>query len=155
MTYESYCAEILSVTERETFISIGDGQVAQYLNPTYHADARVGKALSLPDLLSTSRVQDKLCYRLREVKYKLEERLVLKAVDQLRTGCSQVRNLYPDSVVDRLEIVIPLKDRKLKRGEFHFLGSSLDSNRFLLKTRDREVVHLDESNEVPITVLIL
>jgi len=155
LTYESYCAEILSVTERESFLSIGDGQVAEYLNPTYHSDIRIGKALSLPDLLSTSVVRDKLCYRLREVKYKLEERLVLKAVAQLRTGCSQVRRLFPDSFVDRLEIVIPLKNRNLKKDELNFLGSPLNSNRFLLKIRESEGIRIDQDHPVPITVLIL
>ena len=86
MTHETYCADKLRLFEEEQFIAIGDESVARILNPTYEEDLRNGRAERLPDLLSTKREGSETFFRLREVKFKLEDRLVRKALTQLVSG---------------------------------------------------------------------
>lgn len=155
MTHEAYCADILRLTENESFISVGDSQLGPLLNPKYEADTLAGKTLSLPDLLSVNKQNSKVYYRLREVKYKLEDRLVHKAIEQLKSGLLQTRELFPGCEFDRLEIVVPLRQRKLKIDEVRFLGSPISNSRFFLKLQNEEPVFLDSSNSSPITILLL
>lgn len=155
MNYEAYCADILKVTEGEMFISVGDEKLAPLLNPTFQADTQAGKALSLPDLLSTRSQDGKVTYRLREVKYKLEERLVEKALQQLQSGVLHMERLFSQCLLDRLEIVIPLHGRRLKKEECKFLGLPLATNRFHLRKGQDEPVYLDLRFSTPVTVLLL
>jgi hypothetical protein len=107
--------------------------LVRYLNPNYSSDRLAGRALKLPDLLSVFQDQNRQVFRLREVKYKLEERLILKALRQLESGSRQMNLIFNQPRIDRLEIAVPLRDRRLKKEEIKFLGSALTANRFELE----------------------
>jgi hypothetical protein len=147
MTPEAYCAELLRLREREEFLAVGE-QVALTLNPRYHEDRRAGRAESLPDLLSRGRDAR---LSLREVKYKLEEKTIRKAASQLATGAAL---LPPAQEIDRLEIVVPLRDRKLKDHEQRFLGEAIDG-RYALQLDGRPVTVRVRGRVYPITVVVL
>ena len=123
MSHESYCADRLRSLEGEEFLAVGDDALARRLNPRFEEDRRHGRAERLPDLLS---IKDG-AYRLREVKFRLEEKLVAKAVSQLRRGAELL-----GEPVDRLEIVVPLYGRALKPAEQALLGARVESERFRL-----------------------
>ncbi len=155
MNPEAYCADILRVTEGEVFLSVGDKQLAQYLNPSYKTDICLGKGLSLPDLFSSTSIGNRTLFRLREVKFKLEERLVTKALEQLKSGLRQMQYLIPEAIVDRIEIVLPLKGRGLKKEEHKFLGTALNINRFILIGEDKEAITIGEGISYPVSILLL
>jgi hypothetical protein len=155
MNHEVYCAQILRVTEGESFVSVGDKQLARHLNPSYHSDILAGRAMSLPDLLSQRDCGTYVAFRLREVKFKLEERLVVKALEQLRSGIKQIKQAFKSSEIDRVEIVVPLKGRPLKKQELLFVGAPLDSNRYFLHFNGQENVFIEEQGRYPVTILLL
>lgn len=155
MNHEVYCAQILKVTEGEAFVSIGDQQLARHLNPSYQSDLLAGRSLSLPDLFSQRDCGTYVAFRLREVKFKLEERLVLKALEQLRSGIKQLKRAFQYSEIDRVEIVIPLRGRPLKKEELFFLGAPLDFNRYSLCFQSQEQFFIEEQGKYPISVLCL
>jgi hypothetical protein len=107
MKAEAYCASQLQFLESERFLSVGEQR----------PEGRY------PDLVS----QFGSCYRIREVKFKLEARLVRKALSQLEAGLRAV-----EGEVDRLELVIALQGRRLKDPEKVFLGSPLSDRRYEL-----------------------
>lgn len=131
MVPEVYCARLLGAIEGEEFIAVGDA-VAEKLNPNYERDLRLGRAVPLPDLLSTCRSGDVSTYRLREVKFKLHEKTIGRALEQLRSGVRHLRRGVSECPVDRLEIVVPLRGRRLKSAERLFLGKPLGPGRFRL-----------------------
>jgi hypothetical protein len=155
MNHEAYCAQILKVTEGESFISIGDKQLAKQLNPSYYSDLMEGRALSLPDLFSQRDFGIYAVFRLREVKFKLEERLVIKALEQLQSGIKQINRFLESSRIDRVEIVVPLKGRSLKKSELLFVGTPLDSNRYCLHFNGQENVFIEEQGRYPVSILFL
>ncbi len=115
MKAEAYCATQLKVLEAEHFIAV--------------AEEKPGR--KAPDLLSYRRDGNCLSFRIREVKFKLEERLVKKALAQLESGLEQMGE-YPAPSIDRLELVVALQGRKIKTPEKCFLGAALSENRFEL-----------------------
>lgn len=123
-TNEKYCAERLRLSEGEQFFAIGDSQLNKFL--------ACAESPSLPDLLSFRKVDEKMCFRLREVKFKLEDRLVTKAVRQLRSGLEWIHRKFDSPSVDRVELVIALKQRSLKKNERRFLGTELGPDRYEL-----------------------
>lgn len=147
MTDENYCAERLRLLEGEYFIGVGDARVAAVLNPRHREDRREGKGEPLPDLLSVKKADGKTLFRLREVKFRLEERLVAKAIRQLQSGAAHLRSKSRAPEIDRLEIVIPLRGRKLKPGELGFIGEQISLSRFELR--------FPEARKSGITVLLL
>lgn len=150
MTPEAYCAQLLSSFEGEQFLAVGE-EVAKKLNPNYEVDRRKGAGARLPDLLSAKAAT----YRLREVKFKLEEALIRKALEQLKSGVRHLQDTIEGSVVDRLEIVIPLRERKMKPDEKMFLGKDLGSSRFRLRLKGEPVSVRIKGERYPITVLVL
>ena len=159
MNHEAYSALQLKLLEAEQFLAIGDEAVARALNPTYVDDVRAGRAESLPDLLSLKSMDGSRRLRLREVKFKLEERLVVKAVTQLESGLRLLRQnrsgLAPALEIDRTEIVVVLRDRKLKSQEKPFLGEPLGPNRFELRLRGKPCRLGEGDRSYPVTVLLL
>ena len=143
MKQESYCAKQLILLEGEQILAVGEG-VNRRLNPT-------NLSLKLPDVLSTKREGEKSYYRLREVKFKLQPMLVRKAVEQLRIGAEQLRAQN----LDRLEIAVPLKNRKLKDNEKEFLGKALGGNRFQLKLDNAPVTLVVDGSVHFIGVILL
>lgn len=155
MNYESYCARMIKITEGENFLSVGDEKLERYIQLKSGIRENGVQKLSLPDLLSQTQMGQVTFFRLREVKFKLEERLVLKAIRQLQVGVRELKKLFEVVAIDRLEIVIPLLERKLKADESCFLGSALDANRYLLKL-DRLTPQIQAWDlDVPISVLLL
>jgi len=152
---EDYCAQMIRVTEGESFLSVGDEELVHYLNPNYSLDRLAGRALKLPDLLSVYREQNRQVFRLREVKYKLEERLILKALKQLESGSRQMQLIFNQPRIDRIEIAIPLRDRRLKKEETQFLGTALTANRFDLNLDVRSSFFKNPLVLPPVTVLLL
>ncbi len=104
MNAEALCAQQIAFLEGERFVCVAERKDG-------------GK---FPDLVSQT---PEGAYRLREVKYKLEARLVRKALAQLEAGFDE----YPG--IDRLELVIPLQGRKLKEPEKAFLGAPICERR--------------------------
>lgn len=131
MYSESNCADSIRITEGEEFLAIAD-HVYPYLNPEYYTERKEGLSQKLPDLLSVKREGDKSYYRLREIKFKLEERLILKAKEQLQRGLEYLLLKDPTAEVDRMELVIALGSRKLKEAEKKFIGHSLGGMRYQL-----------------------
>ena len=136
--------------EAEQFIAVGDERVARILNPAYEEELRNGKAKRLPDLLSVKWDGSETRFRLREVKFKLEERLVRKALTQLASGIDKLRESLVSPTIDRVEIVVALQGRALKPPEKKFLGEALAPNRFRLQF-DEETPPI----AYPVTVLLL
>ncbi len=156
MNSEAYCAQVIQLTEGENFLSVGDNQVASLLNPHYAAELKLGRGLSLPDLLSQTQTETGPVFRLREVKFKLEKRLILKAIRQLKTGVELLKKGIVEAKIDRLEIVIPLQGRALKKWELPFLGMALDSNRYCLKMEEISMEEPELWKEgVPLSILLL
>lgn len=152
MTHETYCADKLRLFEGEQFIAIGDESVARILNPTYKEDLRNGRAERLPDLLSTKREGCETVFRLREVKFKLEDRLVHKALTQLASGIERLHRSMGTLHIDRVEIVVALQGRALKPPEKKFLGEELGPNRFRLEPFSYPPLG---AMPCPVTVLLL
>lgn len=115
MKAEAYCASQLKVLEAEHFLAV--------------AEQTPGR--KAPDLLSYRRDGNCLSFRIREVKFKLEARLIEKALAQLESGLEQIGE-YPAPAIDRLELVVALQGRKIKAPEKCFLGTQLGENRFEL-----------------------
>lgn len=147
---EHYCAEQIRAWEGETFLAVAEA-AGMRLDPQFLLSRQRGKALRLADLFSVVRVNGVSRFRIREVKFKLEDRLVRKALTQLEIGARQLLAKDPTREIDRLEIVIPLQGRELKEGERHFLGKALSSNRWLLSFEDQSP-HIVTC---PVTVLAL
>lgn len=154
MTHETYCADQLRLIEKEQFIAIGDEHVARTLNPAYDVDLRNGRAERLPDLLSIKREGGETLFRLREVKFKLEDRLVRKALTQLASGIERLRQSMTSPIIDRVEIVVALQGRALKVPEREFLGEALASNRYRLKLGEPLPLRVERLS-CPVTVLLL
>lgn len=155
MTDEAYCANQLRLLESEHFIAIGDANVAQTLNPAYFDDLRLGKAQPLPDLLSVKTAHNRNFFRIREVKYKLEDRLIKKALRQLASGLEWLSNATELPIVDRIEIVLPLRDRRIKAAELKFLGTPLNENRFELDYPENDCLKKRDGGLHLVTVLLL
>lgn len=155
MTSEAYCAQIIKLTEGEVFLSVGDEEVDRFLNPHYLSDKKLGTTMGLPDLLSTSETNEQVSFRLREVKFKLEHRLVEKALKQLNTGIRQLNLLFDSPKIDRVEIVVPLKGRSLKKEEFNFLAEQISPVRFFLNWKiGLEALEKDFSSH-PVTIMMV
>jgi hypothetical protein len=150
MNVEESCAQHLRIREAEEFLAVGE-RVAHVLNVNYERDREAGRTRSLPDLLSTVGG----FFRLREVKFKLDEKNVRKAVAQLRSGARYFGRRRPESSLDRLEIVVPLGARRLKAPETEFLGPVLAGDRFRLVLDGRLVNVTFKGKRVPVTVLVL
>lgn len=155
MTPESYCAQTIKFIEGEVFLSVGDEQVDRFLNPHYLLDKKLGTTMGLPDLLSTSKTKTQVSFRLREVKFKLEQRLVMKALKQLNTGIRQLNLLFGSPIIDRVEIVVPLRGRNLKKDEFKFLGEPISPIRFFLNWKAGLESLEKDFFAYPVTVLML
>jgi len=154
-TNEKYCAERLRLSEGEQFFAVGDSQLNQFLNPHYAEDTECGHTESLPDLLSFKTVEAKMCFRVREVKFKLEDRLVAKAMRQLRSGLEWIHRKFEAPAVDRVEVVIALKDRRLKPDERNFLGPELAPDRYELRV-DGEPQSVSVNGVVyPVSLLLM
>ncbi len=153
--YEKYCAERLRLREGEQFFAVGDASLNQFLNPAYEEDLDLGRTVSLPDLLSFKSVNAQMCFRIREVKYKLEERLVAKAVNQLRSGLEFIHRKFDSPVVDRVEIVIPLNGRRLKKDELPFLGPELEPSRHELRIAGQSQVLTAHTKRYSVTLLLI
>jgi hypothetical protein len=134
MKAEAYCALQLRFRESEHFLAVAEERGAE----------------KAPDLVSVRREGDRILFRIREVKFKLEDRLVRKALSQLESGVRQLGE-YPSPEIDRLELVIALQGRKLKEPEKGFLGRPLSDSRYelLLDGRPCEVASR------PVSVLLL
>lgn len=154
VSHESYCADCLAASEREEFLAVGE-RVGPRLNPRYVSDRSEGKAESLPDLLSVKREGDHSRYRLREVKFKLDEAIVDKAVAQLASGARSLVALVPGAAIDRLEIAVPLRDRTLKAQEREFLGKAVAPGRYRLRRRGRAASLVAKGTRYPVTVVVL
>ena len=92
---------------------------------------------------------------MREVKFKLEDRLIRKALKQLKSGLELLVNSVPSAEVDRLEIVLPLKERHLKKPELSFLGAQLCFNRYELKYDGNTFLENQNGNLIGVTVVLL
>ncbi len=143
---EKYCAERLRLSEGEQFFAVGDGHLSRFLSV---------EAVSLPDLLSFKKVESSTYFRIREVKYKLEERLVTKAVTQLRSGLRWVNQKFDCPSVDRLELVVALKQRELKAAERRFLGAELGCDRYELHLAGRKQIVTDGERVHEVSVLLV
>lgn len=152
---EKYCAFRLEAIEGECFVAVGDVPLSRLLNARYVEDRAQGTLPSLPDLLSIKDEHSEARYRLREVKFKLERRLVEKALRQLRRGLEAVYQRFPATKVDRVELVVALQGRALKTAEFAFLGASLGPDRFelMLDEVPQTLVHGDQVHTVSVLLL--
>lgn len=155
MTHESYCAAILEFQESERFMAVGDEALARLLNPRRDRDLAEGKEPSLPDLLSVKEVDGKVVFRLREMKFKLEKRLIAKALSQLESGLRKLREAFPGAIVDRVELAVALRQRDFKEPEKKFLGESVGPNRFVLKMDDAVCFLPFDGALLPTTVVAL
>lgn len=155
MTSEAYCAQRIKLIEGEVFLSIGDEELDRFLNPHYLTDKKLGTTMGLPDLLSTRKVNDRLSFRLREVKFKLEHRLVIKALKQLNAGIRQLNLLFDSPEIDRVEIVVPLKGRNLKKNELGFLGDPISPVRFSLNWNHGLKPFEKDFSLYPVTILMV
>lgn len=115
MKAEAYCALQLEFRESEQFLAVAEERTEE----------------RTPDLVSVHREGERLFFRIREVKFKLEDRLVRKALTQLESGVRQLGQ-FPSPEIDRLELVIALQGRKLKEPERGFLGLPLSDSRYEL-----------------------
>lgn len=152
MGLETHCAELLRLLEGEEILAVGE-DVARKLNPSYERERRAGAAKKLPDLWSTKRAEG--VYRLREVKFKLHDALVRKALKQLRSGARQLRRHVPRASIDRIEIVVPRGARGLKPPEREFLGRALGVSRYRLRLDGAAVSLRFAGKRVPVTVLVV
>ncbi len=154
MYKENDCAKRIRLIESEEILAVAD-RVATYLNPQYQLDRKEGRAPKLPDLLTSKRESNQSSYRLREMKYKLEVGLIQKAMEQLKTGAEYLLHKEPSAQIDRLEIVVPLQSRKLKKNEKELLGEPIDSfrYRFNLNGAPAFVHALGKSYEVTLLLL--
>lgn len=126
MRAEGYCATRIQFLEGERFLEV--------------AKQKPGR--KFPDLVSKT-PEGK--YRLREVKFKLEERLVRKALAQLEAAATDYAKL------DRLELVIALEGRRLKPPELPFVGEPLANFRYVLLLDGRPC----SISGIPVTLLLL
>jgi hypothetical protein len=152
---EKYCAHLLGLWEAERFLAVGDERLSRCLNPSHLEGRRAGRSDSLPDLLSVKTEETGSLFRLREVKYKLEERLVAKALRQLESGIRCVQKAFGQPMIDRVEVVIVLRERKLKQIEREFLGERIAPYRYHLFFRGAFSQIDVEGREYPVTVLTL
>lgn len=150
MNTERYCAEQIRLKENETFLAVA-GKAGARFDPNFSQLRAEGAALRLPDLFSVTSASR---YRVREVKFKLEDRLVRKALTQLEVGARQVLDRIPESIIDRLEIVVPLRGRELQENEKKFLGKGLDANRYSLLLDGAEIAVSVLGQRCEITVLV-
>lgn len=153
--HEKTCAHRLAVLEGEEFFAVGDLPLGQLLDDHFDENLRRGLMVPMPDLLSVKVDGNRRVYRLREVKFRLERRLVERAVRQLQSGLDALRRRFPDAVIDRLELVIALDGRTLKPWERDFLGTALGHDRYELLL-DGERKQLTQGQDGPVvSVLIL
>lgn len=150
MNSERYCAEQIRLHEGETFLAVASKAGVRF-DPKFQESRAQGAAIRLPDLFS---VTSEARYRIREVKFKLEDRLVRKALTQLEVGAKQLLERDPRIQIDRLEIVVPLRGRKLQSDEAIFLGRSVGPNRHILTLDEREAF-LACAPECQVTVLVI
>lgn len=154
MNQEKYCARHIGVIEGETFLAIASN-VGRNLHPEFTSERKQGRALRLPDLLSVKREGLGSVFRLREVKFKLHEALVRKALGQLQVGVEQLQQREKDPVIDRLEIVVPLQNRTLSDAERRFLGEPLGGSRFQLMLSGGPVTLHAGNLAQAVTVLVI
>ena len=155
MTHEAYCAQWLRLRENEVFVSIGDAELERFLNPSFERDRKLGATMGLPDLLSKYQREQETFFRIREVKFKLEQRLVVKALTQLKSGIRQLNLVLDAPQIDRVEIVVPLHGRKIKKNELAFLGEEISPGRFELNWKNGFADWELEFSFCPVTILAI
>lgn len=150
---EKHCATWIRLTEGEQFLGVGDARLGPRLNEGFADDRARGKTVSLPDLVSIRSVGPQTVFRVREVKFKLELRLVQKAMRQLREGLDWVNHRFDSPGIDRVELVIALSGRTLKPEEQLFLGKGCGLNRheLLIDSVPQKIT----SNQVAYAVSVL
>lgn len=154
MNLERYCAEQIRLREAETFLAVSHTAGARF-DPRFNQSRSQGQALRLPDLFSVVAKNGRPHFRIREVKFKLEQRLVVKALTQLEMGVNQLLSQNSENDIDRLEIVVPLRGRELKQEEKSFFGEPLEPNRYALVVdhKNARITHGDRSYEVTVLVI--
>jgi len=154
---EKYCATQLRLIESEQFVAVGDARLGRLLNDRYAQDLAEGRMLSLPDLLSLrfEPTKGETFFRLREVKFKLEIRLVEKALQQLQSGLEWVSRRFDAPAIDRVELVVALNGRALKPTERPFLGAALGPERYQLVINGsaQTLNHREQSYRVSVLLL--
>jgi hypothetical protein len=143
MTHEAYCAAQLKFREAEHFLAVGD--------EAFGGAMGLAEPARFPDLLSVKSVNGRPLYRLREVKFKLEDRLIRKAITQLESGL----RLLPVREVDRVEIAVALRQRSLKPAEAAFLGEPLGENRYELRLDGESCRAVCGDRSYPVTAVLL
>lgn len=147
MYSENNCAASIRLVEGEEFLAVAR-RVYSFFDAEDQIDAR-----KLPDLISVKREGDKTYYRIREIKFKLEERLIVKAINQLKMGAECLLKKDPNAQIDRLELVIALEGRKLKEDEEKFIGNALGGMRYQLVIDDKTAEFVLNQIKYDVTLL--